>query len=292
MKIVNQIKDCKACLVTLPDGTLINYYSGGSETGQPVVLLHGGGTDHAMLSWRDTLPALINSGYRTYAPDYPGYGNSPPDSNKKFTTDSLIHYLEGLIDYWGLKQVVLIGISMGGSLALGYTLKNPKQVKRLVLISSYGLQDKAPSHQLSYLYLKMPWLNDLTWLMTRKLRLAAKYGVNYIIRNPQSRTESLIDEVMEAMRNKDAQIAFNQWQKDEIRRDHLKTNYTSRLSEIEVPVLLIHGTHDFLVPLKYARRAALLFRNARLEVFNNAGHWTHRDYPEQFNKLLIEFLEQ
>jgi len=150
LKVVNHLKVCKGCLVTLSDGTLTNYYSGGPETGQPVVLLHGGGTDHAMLSWRDTLPALINAGYRVYAPDYPGYGNSPPESNKKFTTDNLIYYLEGLIDVLSLKQVILIGISMGGSLALGYTLKNPKQVKHLVLIGSYGLQDKAPSHQLSY----------------------------------------------------------------------------------------------------------------------------------------------
>lgn len=288
---MKEIKGCKGNLVTLPDGTRINYYSGGPENGRPVVLLHGGGTDHAMLSWRDTLPALINADCRVYAPDCPGYGNSPPDSNKKSTTENQINYLEGLIEVWGLKQADLIGISMGGSLALGYALKNPKQIKRLVLIGSYGLQDKAPSHHLSYLCLKMPWLNDLMWLMTRNLRLAAKYGVNYIIRNPQSRTESLVDEVIEAMRNENSQKAFSQWQQDEVRWDHLKTNYTSRLSEIKVPVLLVHGTHDFLVPIKYAKRAAPLFKNARLEVFNNAGHWTHRDYPEQFNEMLIEFLE-
>jgi pimeloyl-ACP methyl ester carboxylesterase len=54
---------------------------------------------------------------------------------------------------------------------------------------------------------------------------------------------------------------------------------------------MVHGSHDIGVPLKYARRAAARLENASLEVFEDAGHWTQRDYPERFNRLMLEFLD-
>jgi pimeloyl-ACP methyl ester carboxylesterase len=70
----------------------------------------------------------------------------------------------------------------------------------------------------------------------------------------------------------------------------VKSNYTSRLSEIQIPVLVVHGAKDIGVPLNYARRAADILPNSRLEVIEGAGHWTQRDYPQLFNRLLLEFL--
>lgn len=274
---------------TLPRGEQIATYVGGPETGAPVVLLHGGGTDHAMMSWRDTMPALVNAGYRVFAPSYPGYGDSPPDE-RLTTTDDLIRLLEDLMEVWALPQAVLVGLSMGGGLALGYTLAHPERVEKLVLVGPYGIQDKVPYHFWSYLYLKVPGVLDFSWAMIRGSRSVARAMLNSIIHNPESRTDELLEEVLEAMQNPHSQRTFARWQRDEVRRDGVKTNYTGRLHEITVPVLLVHGTHDTGVPLAYAERAAARLPNARLEVFENAGHWTQRDYPERFNRLLLSFL--
>jgi pimeloyl-ACP methyl ester carboxylesterase len=275
----------------LQDGEKIGFISAGDENSDPVVLLHGGGTDHALLSWRDTIPALVNAGYRVYAPDYPGYGTSPPGKLPAIISN-LVGYLEQLMDCWGIGQAALIGISMGGSIAVGYALRHPERVSRMVLVGSYGIQDKAPYHAMSYFLVRAPWLMDALWAMTRGSRWAARYSLNNIMFNPNARTEELVDEVLKAMQNLNSQKAFGQMQRDEILWKGLKTNYTPSLSELHMPVLLVHGEKDIGVPVRYAQRAAKQIPNARLEAIPNAGHWTQRDYPELFNRLVLEFLAE
>jgi pimeloyl-ACP methyl ester carboxylesterase len=275
--------------VTLPEGARIVFRTGGPEGGRPVVLLHGGGTDNGMLSWRDTIPALVGAGLRVYVPDMPGYGDSPPDVRPS-TMKNLIGYLGGLMDAWQLDRAALVGVSMGGAIAIGYTLWQPARVERLVLIGTYGIQDRAPFHRLSYLYLRVPWLTRLSWALMRRSRALARYSLAQIVRNPRSRTEALVDEVLEALQDPNAQRAFGTFQRDEIRWHGVKTNYVPRLSAIDVPVLLIHGSHDIGVTVRDAERAMAHLRNGRLEVIEGAGHWTQRDDPERVNRLLLDWL--
>lgn len=276
-------------IFTLPDGVPISAYVGGPENGAPVVLLHGGGTDHALLSWRDTMPALVESGWRVYAPDFPGYGDSPPHANAS-TTSGLVGYLEALMDVWELEKAAIVGLSMGGAVAIGYTLANQDRVGKLVLVGSYGIQDKVPYQFLSYLYVQVPGILNFAWGLMRQSRSTARYILTGLLHNPESRTDALVDEVLEAMKNPHSQRTFSQWQQDEVGRHGMKTNYTERLSEISVPTLLIHGTHDAGVPLDYAKRAASRLPNGRLEIIENAGHWTQRDDPARFNEALLQFL--
>jgi pimeloyl-ACP methyl ester carboxylesterase len=277
--------------ITLKDDVQISYLTAGDEQGAAIVLLHGGGTDHAMLSWREAIPALVEAGYWVFAPNYPGYGDSPI-SSKPAILENLIDYLQQLMDMWGLRKAALIGVSLGGALAIGYALEHKERVDRMILIGSYGIQDKAPYHAMSYFMVRMPWLMNATWALARGSRWAARYSLNSIIYNPESRTDALVDEVAEAMQNLDSQKAFGQLQREDVQWKGLKTNFTPRLSEISAPVLLVHGTKDIGVPLKYAQRAATLFQNARLDVIENAGHWTQRDYPEVVNRLIVEFLAE
>lgn len=273
----------------LKDGQQVEYYVGGDETGRPVVLLHGGGTDHAMLSWREAVPALLRSGFKVYAPNYPGYGGSPLGSQPA-TVENITGWVEELMDLWGVPRAALIGISMGGAVGIGYTLRHPKRVERLVIIGSYGIQDEAPFHRLSYFLVRMPRLMNAIWAATRGSRWAARYSLKSILHNPQARTEAIAEEVYEAMQNLESQKAFGQMQRDEILWKGLKTNFSERLCEIAIPVLIIHGEKDAGVPVRYAERAAALLPNARLKVIGKAGHWTQRDYPGEFNRLVLDFL--
>lgn len=275
----------------LNEDVLIRYILAGDEQGPPVVLLHGGGTDHALLSWRDAIPALVQAGYRVYAPDFPGYGDSPP-GRKPAILETLIDYVEQLMDIWGFQRAALTGISMGGAVSIGYTLRHPERVSRLILIGPYGIQDKVPMHALSYFMVKIPGLMSAMWAMMRGSRWAARYSLTSILNNPEARTEAIVEEVYAAMQNPHSQKAFYQFQRDEMQWSGAKTNFTPRLPEISVPVLIVHGEKDAGVPVRYAERAAALLPNARLEVIPNAGHWTQRDYPEVFNRLMLEFLAE
>ena len=271
--------------------TLISYYIGGDRKGKPVVLLHGGGTDHALLSWRETIPALIGAGYYVLAPDHPGYGHSPlPDY--PVTMDNLTTYFARFIEQLGLERPSLVGVSMGGAVAISYALRASQNVSRLVLVGSYGFQDTSPWHTLSYFLVRTPGLTAASnrWIQTNRWLL--KQTVKQIVRNPKSLTPELLNEVKEALNNRASQKAFGQFQKDEIQRRHNRTNFTEQLVELEIPTLIVHGDKDIGVPLAAARRAASMLPNARLVTFEDAGHWTQRDYPDRFNALLLEFLDQ
>ncbi len=269
--------------------TSVSYYVGGNKQGKPVVLLHGGGTDHALLSWRETISALTEAGYYVLAPDHPGYGNSPlPDY--PVTMKNLTTYFARFVARLELERPSIVGVSMGGAIALAYALREPRNVSNLVLVGSYGFQDNSPWHTLAYYLVRTPGLTAVSNRLIQSNRWLLKQTVKQIIRNPEALTLELLNDVKGALKNEASQKAFSQFQKDEIQRRHNRTNFTQRLHEIEVPTLIVHGSKDIGVPLAAAERATSRLPNARLVVFEDAGHWTQRDQAERFNALLLEFL--
>lgn len=277
--------------ITLPSGQSIAYYTAVGGESDSVLLLHGGGTDHALLSWRDTIPALAAAGLHVIAPDQPGYGHSPLPP-LPVTMDLLVHSFAELVDALALERFSLVGVSMGGAVSIGYALAHPSRVKRMTLVGSYGLQDRSPVHTLSYFLVRTPLLATLSNRLIRTNRWLLRQTVKQIIHNPASLTPELVDEVGRALEHEPSQRAFAQWQRDEIRWGHTRTNYTDRLHEIEQPTLLVHGSKDIGVPVSAVERAARRLPNAQLELFDGAGHWTQRDEPQRFNRLLLDFLAQ
>jgi len=279
--------EAKENSVTL-DGLRVQYFTAG-ERGSPVVLLHGGGTDSAMLSWREALPVLAEE-HRVFAPNWPGYGKSQKFLDGGYSFGQMTTWLERLLAHWGLDCASLIGISMGGGGALAYTLPYPTRVERLVLVDSYGLARKAPSHRLSYLMVRMGGVMDWSWAMVRKNKKLARWSLQSIFADSRNITDELVEEVFEAVQNPSAQQAFAEFQRAELGWKELKTCFVDRMDEIRTPTLIIHGEKDGLVPLADAQEAARRISGARLEVIANAGHWPMREQPEVFNRLVKEFL--
>lgn len=99
--------------------------------GTPVVLLHNGGTSHAV--WKEVIPGLTDR-HEVFALDLPGFGASPgPDAGVHLA--SLIDLLEAFVDSHRLAPVRLVGNCMGSAMALGLALRRPEVVRRLVLIN-------------------------------------------------------------------------------------------------------------------------------------------------------------
>ena len=275
-KLTMQVQGLQACVYTA------------GENGSPVVLLHGGGTDSATLSWRLAIPALAAE-HRVFAPDWPGYGGSQVFAGP-YTSEAMAAWLDALLDALGLEKTSLVGISMGGGGALAYTLAHPQRVIRLVPVDSYALARKAPMHFLSYLVVRMPWLTDLTWAWVRRDRRMAAWSLGSIFADKRNITPDLEEEVWQAIQDPTAQHSFASFQRYEVDLRGLRTCLMDRLGEIRCPTLVIHGEKDSLVPLAAAREAARRIPNARLEVVQGAGHWPMRECPQEFNRLLLEFL--
>ncbi len=255
-------------------GVRVRYLIAGENTDQPpLVLLHGGGTDSATLSWGGVLPGLA-AGRRVFAPDLPGYGESDrPDA--PYSLDYYCACVSQLADRLGLARFDLGGLSMGGGVALAYTLSHRERVRRLVLVDTYGIQPDYPPHRLSYWMVRIPFVTELTYLSMRS-RALARGTMAQMVRTPGALTEELLDEVLAEGRKPGAGKAFNTLQKYELLPDRLRTYYTPQLGQIGATTLIVHGAADTLVPLKYAKEACWMIPDCRLEVLPGAGHWAQR----------------
>ncbi|WP_231995517.1 alpha/beta hydrolase [Mycobacterium sp. 1274756.6] len=284
--------------VDLP-GCRISYldFCAGAAEPTAVVLLHGGGVDSAALSWAEVGEALAGAGYRVLAPDHPGHGESPrPDW--PVTQQRLVDYVGQFVDALDLRRYVIGGLSLGGGLTLGHVLARPGRVAGAILLDSYGL---------------MPRLSDgavaggrqlLTWVLQRSGALdamtrwmagnnaALSWSIKSLIRDPARRTPELVDTIVAAARRPDGFAAFEQWQRDEVQWNRLRTDYTPQLASFPRPALIIHGGKDTGVPVTRARLAAELIPESTLTVIDDAGHWVQRDAPDVVIAAMLAFLRR
>ncbi len=270
------------------NGLAISYYQSGDQ-GSPVVLLHGGGADSAMLSWREAIPVLAVD-HVVYASDWPGYGGSQVLPGE-YSLEKLVACLDGLLDQCGLAKASLVGLSMGGGAAIGYALAHPERIDRLVLVDPYGLQKKAPRQRISYFYIRIPFLIGATWSAMRRDRGMVRAALKSIFADPAQVTDELIDETFAAAQDPQPGKSFYSFQRYEITWNGTRTFYGARMAEIKAPTLFIHGEKDTLVPLDEIRAAVERMPDACLEVMENTGHWPPREHPDIFNRLVSDFLK-
>ncbi len=262
----------------------------GNASGElPIVLLHGSGIDDAALSWKHAIEFLADDcGRRVYALDWPGYGES--DDPGETTTEYYVDVLSGFLDALELDSSVLVGISMGGSAALGYALDNPDRVSELVLVDSYGLRDAVPGGTRSYLLANTPFAN----LFGRQFAAASETGtrlaIGEFVYDPAELDDAFVGEVNERLREPGAGSTFFSFMREEFRPDGVRTDYSDRLSELRVPTLLVHGAEDPLVPIEWSETAAASIPDATLEVLDRCGHWPPRERPAEFHDVLAAFL--
>lgn len=269
------------------DGLRIHYLVAG-EAGSPVVLLHGAGVDSARLSWELAIGPLARE-HLVFAPDLPGYGQSDkPDV--RYNAEFYINFLAHLLDAWQLPKVSLVGLSMGGAIVLGFTLAHPERVDRLVPVDPYGIMPKVAWHRTSYLYVHSP-LNELSYWLFRQSRSMVRWSLlASLVSSPERLSDQLVDEVYDASKDPQAGKAFSSFQRHDLTWNGLRTNYLDRLAEIKAPTLFIHGEKDPGVPLIYAQQAHKRVKGSRLHVMQGCLHWPMRDRPDEFNRVMAEFL--
>jgi len=113
----------------------IHFLRSGSTQNIPVVLLHGMKFKAATWEELGTLKRIADAGFQAIAVDIPGFGNSPACSVEQTTV------LQHLLKKIGLEKVILVGPSMGGRIAMEFTISNPDMVCGLVLVGPVGVEE-------------------------------------------------------------------------------------------------------------------------------------------------------
>ncbi|WP_266077583.1 alpha/beta fold hydrolase [Haladaptatus caseinilyticus] len=264
-------------------GLKVHYRSAGTPENPPVVLLHGGGFDSAGLSWKHTIPALADD-FRVIAPDLPGYGGSdPPDAS--VSMEYYVSVLGRFLDAVAIDTTALIGISMGGGIALGFALDDPDRVSKLVLVDSYGLGGTVPGGPLGYAFTRLG-LTGLTFSLLSRSRTMTALALRSVIEGKPD--DVLVSEAFAGLRRHDG-TTWDAFQKNEVGPWGLRTNYIGRLPDLAVPTLVVHGEHDPIVPVSWAVRAGTLIPDVKARLIPNCGHMPPREKPTEFNELVREF---
>jgi pimeloyl-ACP methyl ester carboxylesterase len=269
------------------DGLRVHCLTAG-KVGSSVVLLYGGGIDSATFTYRNIVGTLAEERH-VFAPDWPGYGHSDkPDLG--YTMGFYVDFLGRLMDALGLETASLVGISMGGGAALGFALRSPERVEKLVLVASYGLGSNVPWGRLGYLLVRAPLLKELTYALLPRSRTMIRWSLYGLVYDRQKVTEEMVEETSRRLNDPRAGQAWSSFQKNEVRWGGLRTDFSDRLRLLVMPTLLVHGAHDRVVPIAWARRAQERIPDCELRVFSECGHLPPREHSEEFAGVVGRFL--
>lgn len=260
------------------------------ESGPAVVLLHGGGVDNGAWIWRWLAPELATD-HRVYVPDHPKHGGSWPWRGRA-DQRAQERVLARLLDHWELESATLIGLSLGSTTAIGYALRYPERVRRLVLTSCGGIQDRVRSHELAYLALRTPF----SWLIgkctsPRSLRQWVRREVRFAEYVSEDDIEMLAELAVEELRTKrvNGGHLFSDWNRFEIGPRRMRVDFRERVTDLSCPTLFVHGELDDAVPPRYAREAADA-AHARFATIPDAGHFVPVERPREYVRAVREFL--
>jgi pimeloyl-ACP methyl ester carboxylesterase len=262
-------------------GLPVNYEDVGD--GRPVVFLHGGGTDHRLMTVAFEPVFDGRAGWRRIYPDLPGMGRTPA-ADWIEGEDDMLAVVEGFVDAVvpGNEQVALVGASYGGYLALGFVHRRPEKLDGLALVApayrSEGAADRLPAHQVfarddalvaSLAEDERPWLGRSVVQVAETL-------------------EFFRAGVMPGLRLAD--FAFL----DRLEAGpNLSTDVTAPLpAPFPAPTLILAGRQDSVVGWADAIPLLDSFPRATYAVLDRAGHGVRAEQNVLFQALVAEWLDR
>ncbi len=231
-------------------------------SGPNLVLLHG--LFGALSNWDDVINNFRDH-FKIIIPMLPIY-DLP---FRKIGLDALVDHLEGFVDLMKLDNMTLMGNSLGGHVALIYTLRRQETVSKMILTGSSGLFENAMGG--SY-----PKRGSYEYIKER---------AEYTFYDPKSITEEYIREIFETTKSiaKCLNIVA-------IAKSAQRHNMANEISNIEVPTLLIWGLNDTITPPLVAHDFNRLIPNSTLRFIDKCCHAPMMEQPEKFNEILWDFL--
>lgn len=243
-------------------GQLVSYVYNQISANDCLLFLHGWGSSKEV--WQITASKLVsqsaNKPISMYAMDLPGFGKSPLSSVRQSEEGlSVADYAEvvkGFIEKLELKNVIIVGHSFGGRVGIKLSVLYPNYVKKLILVDSAGFVDNTLRKKLFNFVAKI-----IPTILKNKF---GKYFASKDYLNSGNLKKTFIKVINEDL--------------------------SEEMRKINTPTLLIWGADDTVTPVDFGYLMKSKIKNSKLKIIASAGHYSFLDKPEEFVKLLINFV--
>jgi pimeloyl-ACP methyl ester carboxylesterase len=247
------------------DGHRLHYLAGGD--GPPLVLVHG--VAMRAEDWAPLVRPLLHA-HRVYAPDLLGYGDSDKPRDADYSIAAQSERVRGLLDALRIPRADVMGVSMGGWVSLALAAAHPERVRRLVLISSAGIRFQTSVRETTFSPRTIDQLRASLALQTDRAARLPAFVLRDFLRRSREKAW-IVTTSMHAM--------FTG-------RDLLD----GKLQRVRMPVLLVWGTADRIVPYSVAAAMQRQLPHTRLVTASGCGHLAVIECRDQILPPIGDFL--
>jgi 4,5:9,10-diseco-3-hydroxy-5,9,17-trioxoandrosta-1(10),2-diene-4-oate hydrolase len=253
-------------------------------TGTPLLLLHGVG--HSVRAYDRNIHALA-AHHTVYAVDLPGHGLTDKPAGS-YHVDDLAKFVRDFMAAMSIPRAHIVAHSLGGGVALHLAAQFPDKVNKLVLVAPAGFCDDV------YFGFRLATLPVIGNFVTRPSRNGAKQLSQDVVFDKQIVTDELIDWQYEYAKLPGAQQAVLS-----IFRTHANFNglkkwvvdlFNQEAPKISAPTLVMWGENDAILPYEQSKISIDKIPHARLQTFKYCGHYIQYEYPDDFNRLVLAFV--
>ncbi len=271
--------------VDLDGGLRVHYRDEGKRDGPVLVLLHG--FSASLHTWEPWVQRLGDE-YRVISLDLPGHGLTRAPAGYQASIEAYRDVVASFAQAQGLTSFALAGSSMGGNIAWEYALAHPEQVSALVLVDASGWPregDNPDQRPLVFKLLQNPVLGPLLRDLdnTRLVRggLQASFADQSLV------DDAMVDRYVELSRapgHRDILLQIGAHERN--------VATAERLVALHMPVLILQGNQDRLVPAEHARQFNAAISGSELVMFENVGHIPQEEVPDASANAVRAFLRR
>ena len=255
--------------------------------GPALLLLHGLGCDHT--TWEPVIRSLAKK-YTVIAPDLLGHGRSAKP-RADYSVGGYANGMRDLLTVLNIDKVTVVGHSLGGGVAMQFAYQFPERTERMILVAPGGL---GPEVTPIIRAVSLPGFHAVMGALTLPgLRHLGMAGMRALSRSGLSMTHDLdeVAEIYDTFKDPRARRAIRHVVRAVVdTRGQIVTMVDRAYLTQAMPMLVVWGSEDKVIPVKHAETAAAVAPGAHVEVLGNSGHFPHKDHPERFVKIVNDFV--
>ncbi len=256
--------------------------------GPVLLLLHGLGCDHT--TWLPVLRDLAQH-FTVIAPDLLGHGVSAKP-RADYSVGGYANGMRDLLTVLNIDKVTVVGHSFGGGVAMQFAYQFPERTERMILVAPGGL---GPEVTPFIRAVTLPGFHQAMGVATLPgLRQVGKAGLRALARTglPAARDLAEVAEIYESFKDPRARAAIRHVVRAVVdMRGQIVTMVDRAYLTQAMPMLVVWGSDDVVIPASHAENAARIAPGAVVEVLPNCGHFPHKDHPDRFVKIVQSFVK-